>query len=163
MKIVILIMKLDLKKLGISLLIPLFVGYLGSTFTISQISTWYAGINKPGLLPPNGIFGPVWTILYILMGIAFYLVWQVKTKKDKKIAFYFFVIQLVLNLLWSIIFFNYHWLLLAVLEIIFLWIMILMTIFEFKRISKTAAILLWPYLAWVSFASYLTIAVWLLN
>lgn len=156
-------MKVDIKKFLISLLIPLLIGYLGSIFTISQILTWYAGINKPSLLPPNGIFGPVWTILYILMGIALYLVWTNKSKKNKKVAFQVFGIQLFLNLLWSILFFNNHWLFLSVVEIIVLWIMILVNIIKFKEISRPASWLLWPYLIWVTFASYLTIAVWWLN
>ncbi|MEI8067750.1 MAG: TspO/MBR family protein [Candidatus Shapirobacteria bacterium] len=154
---------MNIKKLLISLLIPLFIGYFGSIFTISQIPTWYLGINKPELLPPNGIFGPVWTILYILMGVSLYFVWTAKTKKSKKVAFSVFGIQLVLNLLWSIIFFNYHWLFLAVIEILLLWVMILVNIVKFRVISEKASWLLYPYLIWVTFASYLTISVWLLN
>lgn len=150
-------------KLIISLLLPLTIGYLGSLFTISQIPGWYVNINKPGLLPPNWVFGPVWTALYILMGIALYLVWIKKTKKDKKLAYTFFGIQLVLNLFWSIIFFSQHWLLAAAIEILILWVLILFNIIKFREISKIASNLLIPYLLWVSFASYLTISVWWLN
>jgi tryptophan-rich sensory protein len=156
-------MKSKLGKLLISILIPLGVGFLGSIFTISQIPTWYVQINKPSLVPPNWVFGPVWTTLYILMGIALYLIWQSKSKKDKRVPYFVFVVQLILNLLWSVFFFNNHWLFLSVVEIAFLWVMILINILKFRVISKTAAALLYPYLAWVTFASYLTVSVWLLN
>lgn len=161
-------MKFNLPKLAISLLLPLFIGYLGSLFTISQIQTWYSQINKPSLLPPNGIFGPVWTTLYILMGIAFYFIWTEKIGKKQKVAdrswaIKIYLIQLALNLLWSIVFFKFHLLTLAVAEILVLWVMILFTIIEFRKIKAVTMWLLIPYLAWVTFATYLTTAVWWLN
>jgi tryptophan-rich sensory protein len=156
-------MKFDLKKLFVSIIIPLFVGYLGSIFTIKEIPNWYLKINRPGLTPPNWVFGPVWTLLYILMGIAFYLVWTKKTKIKKTKAVFVFGTQLLLNFLWSILFFSKHWLLPSVMEIGILWVMILINILVFKKFSKLASGLLIPYLAWVSFASYLTIMVWWLN
>ncbi|MDP4009419.1 MAG: TspO/MBR family protein [Candidatus Shapirobacteria bacterium] len=161
-------MKFNLPKLAISLLLPLFVGYLGSLFTISQIQTWYSQINKPSLLPPNGIFGPVWTALYILMGVAFYFIWTEKIGKkqkdaDRSWAIKIYLIQLALNLLWSIIFFKFHLLTLAVAEILVLWVMIFFTIIEFRKIKAVTMWLLIPYLAWVTFATYLTAAVWWLN
>ena len=130
------------------------VGFVGSIFTVSSIPTWYAGLNKPLFSPPNWIFGPVWTLLYILMGIAAYL--------NEKINRYF-ITQLVLNFLWSIIFFYLHQPLLAFIEIVFLWIFILLTIKDFYKKSRPAAYLLIPYLAWVSFASILNLAVVWLN
>lgn len=161
-------MKFNLPKLAISLLLPLFIGYLGSLFTISQIQTWYSQINKPSLLPPNGIFGPVWTTLYILMGVAFYFIWTEKIGKkqkdaDRSWAIKIYMVQLALNLLWSIVFFKFHLLTLAVAEILVLWVMIFFTIIEFRKIKAVTMWLLIPYLAWVTFATYLTAAVWWLN
>lgn len=161
-------MKLNLSKLVVSLGLPLFIGYLGSLFTIPQIQSWYLQINKPSLLPPNGIFGPVWTLLYILMGVAFYFIWTEKIGKnqkdaDRSWAIKIYLVQLVLNLLWSIIFFELHLLTLAVVEILALWVLILFTILEFRKIKALTMWLLLPYLAWVTFATYLTAAVWWLN
>ncbi len=136
------------------------IGNIGSLATLSQITTWYAALNKPWFNPPSGIFGPVWTILFALMGIALYLVWQ---QKNNKRALTLFGVQLALNALWSFIFFGWHqpgW---AFIEIVIMWIAILATIIEFHKISKTAAWLMVPYLAWVTFASVLTFAVWQLN
>jgi tryptophan-rich sensory protein len=157
------VMKTNWIKLGISLAFPLFVGYLGSTFTISGISNWYIGINKPPLTPPNSVFGPVWTILYFLMGFALYLVLNKRTNKNKTMAIIIFTVQLGLNLLWSFLFFTKHWLLISVMEILILWAMILVNILVFNKYSKLASIILTPYLIWVTFASYLTFTVWYLN
>jgi tryptophan-rich sensory protein len=157
-------MKANFGRLALSLIGPLLIGFLGSVFTIDQIDTWYQQINKPELIPPNSVFGPVWTILYLLMGIALYLVVESKAKQeDKNRAYLIFGIQLILNLLWSIIFFTMHRLLSASAEIIILWIAIILNILSFWKVSKTASLLLIPYLLWVTFASYLTIAVWVLN
>ena len=148
-----------------SILICLFVGgLLGSLFTTPSIPTWYATLIKPPIQPPNWLFGPVWTVLYILMGIAAFLVWDSRGKKDmKRKALVLFCIQLALNALWSPIFFTLHWLFMAFVVIVLLWIFILLTIINFNKISRTAAVLLSPYLLWVSFASVLNLWICLLN
>ena len=148
-------------KLLASILLCLIVGLGGSIFTFKEIPGWYAGLQKPFFSPPNWIFGPVWTTLYILMGIAFYLIW-IKGKKNKK-AMIIFGWQLAANFLWSMLFFGMHSPALALVDIVALWTLIYLTIKEFSKISKFSAYLLYPYLAWVSFASLLNAAVWWLN
>jgi tryptophan-rich sensory protein len=151
-------------KLIISLVICQLAGIIGSLFTMSKIPTWYMTISKPELAPPNWIFGPVWTTLFILMSIALYLVWKQGTnRKDVKIALYIFGTQLILNVLWSIIFFGLENPGSAFVEIISLWISILLSIIYFYKISKPASYLLIPYITWVSFASYLNFMIWWLN
>lgn len=132
------------------------VGVLGSIVTIPAISTWYQTIKKPFFTPPNWIFGPVWTILFLLMGISLYLVWNkgLKSKKAKSVI-RIFLIQLGLNFLWSLFFFGFHSPLLAFIDIIILWVAILLTILKVYKISKIAAYLLLPYLFWVTFATVL--------
>jgi tryptophan-rich sensory protein len=137
---------------------------LGSVFTTSSITTWYATLDKPVFSPPNWIFGPVWTVLYICMAIALWLVWNTKTKKkEKPTGEKYFYIQLILNSLWSIVFFGLHNPFLAFAEIIVLWIMIYLTIKNFLSVSRTAGWLLIPYITWVSFASILNLSVAILN
>lgn len=149
-------------KVVISILVPLMIGAIGGAATIPEVTSWYLTINKPNLLPPNWVFGPVWTSLYILMGISFYLVWSSKNRKMVEV-WKWFLGQLSLNLLWSFLFFKWHLLWLAAGEIVVLWLVILGNILSFRRINKLAGNILIPYLFWVSFASYLTIAVWILN
>ena len=151
-------------KLFIAILIPVLVGLISSFFTSSGVHGWYAVANKPWFNPPNGIFAPVWTILYVLMGIALYFIW--KTPADgtlKQTANSLFGIQLTLNLFWSLIFFTVQepgW---ALAEIILMWFMILLTILWFGKISATAAWLLVPYISWVSFATVLNFYIYKLN
>lgn len=155
----------NIGKLIFSIGICLGVGILGSFFTISAIPTWYATLNKPIFSPPNWVFGPVWTILYILMGISLYLVWSKKNPSTSlriKVPAVFWI-QLVLNASWSIIFFGMRNSTLALVDIIALWIAIVLTIKTFYPISKTAAYLLIPYLLWVSFATILNLMIVLLN
>jgi translocator protein len=151
-------------KLFISILIPLLVGAISSFFTRSGVDGWYAIANKPWFNPPNWIFAPVWTTLYILMGIALFLVWKAGADKTiKQTAIMLFAVQLTLNFFWSIIFFKLQqpgW---AFAEIILMWIIILLTILWFGKISATAAWLLVPYICWVSFASVLNYCIWHLN
>lgn len=149
-------------KLIISILIPFLASAIGSLFTASSVSTWYVELQKPSFNPPNWVFGPVWTLLYLLMGVALYLVWAEKAK-NKKPAFIAFGIQMSLNALWSVLFFGLQNPLLAFIEIIFLWISILATTIFFYRISKRAAYLLIPYILWVSFAAVLNFAIFYLN
>lgn len=156
-------MKINLKSLIVSLGLPLAAGFIGSAFTASAISTWYTFLNKPSFSPPNWIFGPVWTILYLLMGYALYLVIQTKTKKDKSVAYKVFALQLFLNTFWSLLFFGSQAIGLAFVEIIILWIVIYKNIVVFGNINKLASHLLVPYIAWVTFASVLNFAILLLN
>lgn len=149
-------------KLIISLLLPQLAGGIGAIFTTPNISTWYANVNKPSFNPPNYLFGPVWTTLFLMMGISLYLIWTTKESNNKK-ALTFFFLQLVLNTLWSILFFGLQNPLLAFLEIIILWVFILLTILNFYRLNKTAGLLLIPYILWVSFAGVLNFAIWQLN
>lgn len=151
-------------KLVVAIGVSLGTGAIGGIATSGAINSWYAELNKPFFNPPNWIFGPVWTLLYILMGTAFYLVWVSPPKgKNPHRAEMLFGIQLGLNLLWSIIFFGLQNPLAAFLEIILLWVAILLTWQKFREISQTAALLLVPYLAWVSFAGLLNLAIVILN
>ena len=151
-------------KLAISISIPVVVGFIGGQFSRPEIDTWYQSINKPSWQPPGWVFGPVWTTLYILMGIALYLVWKSSAPAaQKRTAIWLWSIQLVFNFFWSYIFFSMHELGLALAEILVLWGLILLTIFAFARISKTAAWRLVPYISWVSFASILTYTIYQLN
>jgi tryptophan-rich sensory protein len=151
-------------KLIISILIPVLVGAISGYFTTSGVNGWYALANKPWFNPPNWIFAPVWSMLYVLMGIALFLV----SKSDaatgiKQTAIVLFAVQLALNFFWSLIFFKLQqpgW---AFAEIILMWVMILLTILWFGKISATAAWLLVPYICWVSFASVLNYSIWRLN
>lgn len=134
-------------------------GAIGSIFTIGSIPTWYAGLVKPSFNPPNWIFGPVWTTLYTLMGIAMYLVYQ----RGGKSALQFFGVHLVVNALWTIIFFGLHNMGLALGVIVLLWLMIAWSIYIFGRIRPLAGWLLVPYIFWVSFATALNYSLWMLN
>lgn len=140
------------------------VGLLGTPFTISAIPSWYANLNKPFFAPPNWLFGPAWTILYFLMGVAFYLIWkQGWQKKKNRIAGKYFLTQLVLNFVWSPIFFGLRAPLLGLIVIIAMWMMIVATMKKFYPLSKLAFYLLIPYLMWVSFATLLNGAIVVLN
>lgn len=150
-------------KLAISIIIPLLTGFLGSFFTSSSVNTWYTTINKPAFNPPNWIFGPVWTILFILMGISFYLVWSLDFGNKKWLAIGIFSINLILNLSWSLLFFGLKNPFLAFVEIIALWLVILANVIIFYNTSKPASILLVPYLLWVSFASIVNYYIYILN
>ncbi len=156
--------KINYWKLVASIIICQLAGIIGSFFTVSSVSTWYLTLNKPFFNPPSWLFGPVWITLYFLMGISLYIVWNKGIgSKEAKIAISIFGVQLILNTLWSIIFFGINSPLFAFIEIILLWIAIVMTIVYFYRISKTASYLLVPYLLWVSFAAILNFAIYYLN
>lgn len=155
--------KLHYRKLLAALLLPFLAGLIGNLATSSNINSWYAYLEKPLLNPPNWLFGPVWTLLYILIGTALYVIWAKQTKNSKKNAFIWFGIQLTLNTLWSIVFFGLHAPWAAVGVIAALIIAIVATVRYFWPISRTAAYLLVPYLAWVSFATYLNVAIALHN
>jgi len=137
---------------------------LGSILTIPAIPTWYAGLRKPGLAPPNWVFAPVWTILYLLMGISFFFILNVgPERRQVRKPVVIFGVQLGLNILWSYLFFGMQSPLLGLIGIVALWMMIVLTIVSFFKVSKLAAMLLVPYLIWVSFASYLNYALLILN
>lgn len=151
-------------RLGLAIIAVEATGLLGSLFTAPAITTWYSTLNKPAFNPPNWIFAPVWTILFALMGIAAFLVWQRGWKKvEVKFALKIFLAQLVLNILWSIIFFGLHSPAAAFLEIIALWLVIVATIVAFWKISRPAAYLLLPYILWVTFAAFLNWTIWSIN
>ncbi len=156
---------IDIIILVFSIGISLSAGAIGSIFTIQYIPTWYATLTKPFFAPPNWLFGPAWTTLYILMGISLFLILRKRNffEKMNKIAIGFFGIQLVLNTLWSFLFFALQNPFYGLIGIIFLWFSILGTIIAFYPISKKAAYLLTPYILWVSFASILNASIWLLN
>ena len=154
----------NLPKLLIAIAVSQSVGLIGSLFTASSVTSWYTGIAKPALNPPSWVFGPVWITLFTLMGIAAFLVWKKGWKqRSVRIALSVFLGQLVLNTLWSILFFGLQSPGSALVEIVVLWMAITATIIVFSRISKGAAWLLVPYLLWVSFATYLNYCIWLLN
>jgi translocator protein len=151
-------------KLIISIAIPLAIGATSGFFTVTGVESWYQTINKPSWNPPSWIFGPVWTSLYVMMGIALYLVWKSDSSTIlKKTAIILFAAQLLFNFFWSFIFFNQQLIGWALVEMIMLWVLILLTIFAFANVSKTAAWLLVPYIAWVSFAAILNFTIWRLN
>jgi translocator protein len=149
-------------KLIISILIPLAIGAVAGYATTQNIPNWYVYLNKPFFTPPNYLFGPVWTCLYIMMGIACYLIWRSKHIFQKK-ALVLYSIQLMFNFSWSFVFFQFHALGFAFIIIVLMWLSILLTILQFYKIQQWAAWLLLPYLLWVSYASVLNFAVWQLN
>ena len=153
----------DFLKLVVSIILCQIAGLLGALFTTPAIPTWYATLKKPFFNPPNWIFSPVWISLFILMGISLFFVWRRTDHPKFKIAFFFFFVQLIFNVLWSIAFFGLKSPLLGLIDIILLWIAILLTIQNFLKISKFAGVLLIPYLLWVSFAALLNFSLWILN
>lgn len=156
--------RLKIGRLVTSILLCEGAGVVGSVFTVSSIPTWYATLTKPSFSPPNWVFGPVWTTLYALMGVALYLVWMKGLKKkENHRAIAIFVIQLTLNALWSIVFFGGHSILGGLVVIVALWCFIVLTIVSFWKISKNAGLLLLPYLEWVSFAAILNASLFWLN
>jgi tryptophan-rich sensory protein len=153
----------DILKLVVSIILCQLAGFLGSLFTTPAIPTWYATLRKPFFTPPNWIFSPVWISLFILMGISLFFVWQKTDHPKFKIAFIFFFVLLILNVLWSVAFFGLRSPLLGLIDIVLLWIAILLTIQNFLKVSKMAGFLLFPYLLWVGFAALLNFSLWILN
>ena len=152
-------------RIAIAVIVCLAVGYSSSTFTKEGVETWYPTILKPSFNPPNWVFMPVWTLLFILMGVAAGLVWdKIKEQNEEvKKALGFFLAQLILNAVWSYIFFGLKNPMLALIEIALLWLMIYETYLKFTKINKTAGYLLIPYMAWVIFAGILNASIWWLN
>lgn len=148
----------------INIAVPLAIGAVGAFFTASSVKTWYVTLTKPSFNPPDQLFAPVWTFLYILIGIAAYLVWQKRhtiVNFPRTIAIY--LIQLLLNLLWSFVFFYAHQLGVAVFESLALLIAVIINALVFYKIDKTAGLLFIPYILWVGFATVLTYNIFILN
>ena len=144
--------------------LPLAASLLGSYATMPNIPTWYAGLEKPAFNPPNWVFGPVWTLLYILMAIAFYRILRFPAAHaGRRIAIYSFVVQIVLNAAWSFAFFAAHSPIAGLAVIVTLWLAIAVTLVSFMRLDRVSGWLLAPYLAWVSYAFALNVAIWRLN
>ena len=151
-------------KIILVVVVCVTIGYLSGMVTRDSIITWYPTLVKPVFNPPNWIFAPVWTLLYVMMGIAAGIVWTSNSdEQTTKKAIGFFAIQFGLNALWSYLFFGLHNPLLALIEIFLLLLMIYETYVQFKKIDKVAGMLLLPYLAWVSFATFLNASIWWLN
>lgn len=155
-----------MKKFGQALLAVLIcqaAGGLGSIATYPNIDTWYETLIQPVFAPPNWVFAPAWILLYTLMGIALFLVWEKRRDNRFGAAVIFFFAQLYFNIIWSYVFFSWHNLALAYLEIMLLLGLIIVTTVFFFKISKPAGWLMVPYIAWVTFASFLNLAFWYLN
>jgi tryptophan-rich sensory protein len=152
------------KQLIISIIVCQIPGILGGFITVTSIPAWYAYLEKPSLVPPNWSFSIVWTLLYLLMGIAFYIVWQKGWSVSQvKTAMSIFIVQLFFNFLWSYLFFGLQSPQLGLAGITLLWILIVVNIIQFYRISRPAGLLLIPYILWVSFAAYLNYEIMILN
>lgn len=155
--------RFNFAKLIVSVLLTVGLGTLSGLLTASEITTWYATLVKPSFNPPNFLFAPVWIILYTLMAISFYLIWneEPSPKRDKALAL--FIIQMVFNILWSFIFFNQHAIFLAFLDIVLMWLFIIFSMVAFYKINPKASLLLVPYIIWISFAMLLNFAIWNFN
>lgn len=155
--------KINVKLLAVCIAIPLLVGGISALLTRGSMET-FETLVKPPLAPPGWLFPVVWTILFVLMGVASYLVvTSSASKEEQSKAISVYIYQLVVNFLWSTFFFQFGWYLFSFIWLLFLWVLILITLVRFYRISKPAGVLLVPYLLWVSFAGYLNFAIWLLN
>lgn len=158
------VQRVNLSKLVVSILLCQFAGLIGSVFTASSLENWYLFLEKPAFNPPAWVFFPAWVTLYTLMGISLYLVWEKGLQEQEvKKGMFIFGIQIGLNALWSILFFGLKSPYYAFVEIVLLWFAILLTILKFRKISKTASYLLFPYILWVSFAMLLNYYIWILN
>lgn len=152
-------------RIGIAVAVCLAVGYFSGAETRESVSTWYPTLKKPAFNPPDWVFAPVWTLLYVMMGIAAGLVWDKysENKVEVKTALGYFGVQLALNAMWSILFFGLKNPFLALIEIVLLWLMIYETYIKFRSIYKAASWLMVPYLLWVAFATVLNGSIWWLN
>ena len=154
----------NIVKLILSVVVCQLPGIVGAFFTSDSTTEWYALLNKPSYNPPDWIFGPVWIVLYLMMGISLFLIWKEDLKnKEIRSAFIIFIVQLIFNALWSIVFFGAQSIIGGLIVIIILWVLILITILKFIKISRVAGILLIPYLLWVSFATVLNFFIYKLN
>jgi translocator protein len=149
--------------LAIFLLLPVLIGVTASFATASSVSSWYIELNKPFFNPPNWLFGPVWTLLYLMMGVSSWLVYRSPASASRTLSLDTYGFMLFLNFCWSFLFFGFQMPGLAFIEIVFLWAIIVAMIIQFGRVSRLAALLQIPYLIWVSFASVLNGSIWYLN
>ena len=154
---------INIGKLLISIILPLSIGAVAGIFTAKAIPEWYATLIQPSFNPPNWIFGPVWTTLYLIMGISFFLIWKLESGKERNQAIVIFGVQLLLNFGWSFFFFYFNMIGLALIEILLLWITIVLMLTRFYKLKPLAAYLNIPYLLWVSFATVLNAAYFFLN
>lgn len=155
--------KIDWKSLIIAVIIPLLTGGLSALLTRSGMAA-FESVNKPPLTPPSWLFPVAWSILYILMGIASYIIYKTDDiNGDRKTALTVYGVQLLVNFFWSILFFGFEAYLISFAWLVLLWVLIIMTMLSFSKINKTATRLLLPYLLWVSFAGYLNLGVYLMN
>ena len=149
--------------LFICLLLPLAIGGISGYATASGIHDWYITLHKPSFNPPNYLFGPVWTLLYLLMGVSLFIIWRSNQGRKRNEALKIFAIQITFNFLWSFLFFKFNLVGVAFMDILVIWFSIVLMIFIFRRVNKIAAYLQIPYLLWVTFATTLNGAIWLLN
>jgi benzodiazapine receptor len=156
--------KLNIWKLIISIAICELTGIISSILSNTMMNPWFNNLVKPSWNPPATVFGPVWGVLYVLMGVSLWLVWKsTKPANEKEIAVTFFILQLFLNFWWSLLFFKFHLPALALVDILLLLILIVITMLHFFRISKIATYILVPYVLWVAFATVLNYSIWTLN
>jgi translocator protein len=150
-------------KLIASLLLPLGIGGIAGIFTTEAIPGWYASLNQPSFNPPNWIFGPVWTILYTILGISLFMIWKMDAGRERNQAILIFMVQLLLNFCWSFFFFYFKMIGVAMVDILLLWITIIFMLVRFYKIKPLAAYINIPYLLWVTFATALNMAYFFLN
>lgn len=150
-------------KFLISIALPLGIGVIAGMFTAQAVPEWFASLNRPWFSPPNWVFGPVWTFLYLLMGISFFLIWKQEANRSRQLALVVYFVQLLLNFAWSFIFFYFKMIGLALVEIVLLWLTIVAMLVLFYRVKPAAAYLNVPYLLWVTFATILTAGYFWLN
>lgn len=155
--------KSNITKLIISILIPLALGAIAGRFTAQAVPEWYASLSRPSFNPPIWIFGPVWTVLYILLGISLYLIWRQNPDKERNNALRIFSLQMFLNFIWSFVFFYFNYIGLALIIIIGLWLSIVFMLISFYKLKPLATYINIPYLLWVTFASVLNAGYFILN
>ena len=156
--------KNELYRLILSIIICQMAGVIGSIFTAGSVTSWYPTLVKPSFSPPGFYIGLIWIVLFTLMGISLFLIWrETPSNPAARIALYFFAVQLIVNVLWSVAFFGMRSPISGLVVIAFLWVLILITIIKFWPINRTAALLLIPYIVWVSIAAYLNFSIWRLN
>jgi len=150
-------------KLIVSILLPLAIGAVAGLFTSTAIPGWFATLNRPSFAPPNWLFGPAWTTLYLLMGISLFMIWTLDAGKERKQAIFIFLLQLLFNFAWSFFFFYFKMIGVALIDIVVLWISIIVMLRLFYKLKPWAAYINIPYLLWVSFATVLNAAYYFLN
>ena len=151
------------RSLAVFLLATFAAGAIGSFATFESVRTWYPTLAKPAWTPPNALFGPVWTALYVAMSVAAWRVWQRTATPSRAAVGWLYALQLALNALWSVLFFGLHRIGLALIDIAALWVVLVVALVRYGKVDRVAGVLWLPYLLWVSFASALNAAIWQLN